>query len=316
MCSAALALAVACAPNAAAQAWPTKPVRMIIAFPPGGGTDISGRLLAKRYTETLGQSFVVENRGGAGGVLGAEAVAKAPPDGYTILVTTASLSVNATLHRKLPFDPVKDLAPLSWIASVPLVLFVHSSVPAKSVKELVGLARKRPDAMNAGSNGAGTTSHLAIEMFNQAAGIKAAHVPYKGGGPAQIALLSGEIDFRFGSVFASIHHLRAGRYRALAVTTEKPSSLLPEVPTMNSIYPGFVCDQWYAMFVPAGTPKDIVTRLHAETVKAINSDEMREQLKRDGAYAVGSTPEELSAMFAREIARYAKVIATAKIKAD
>jgi tripartite-type tricarboxylate transporter receptor subunit TctC len=316
MCSAALALAVACAPNAAGQAWPTKPVRMIIAFPPGGGTDISGRLLAKRYTETLGQSFVVENRGGAGGVLGAEAVAKAPPDGYTILVTTASLSVNATLHRKLPFDPVKDLAPLSWIASEPLVLFVHSSVPAKSVKELVGLARKRPDAMNAGSNGAGTTSHLAIEMFNQAAGIKAAHVPYKGGGPAQIALLSGEIDFRFGSVFASIHHLRAGRYRALAVTTEKPSSLLPEVPTMNSIYPGFVCDQWYAMFVPAGTPKDIVTRLHAETVKAINSDEMREQLKRDGAYAVGSTPEELSAMFAREIARYAKVIATAKIKAD
>ena len=313
---AALALAAACAPEAAAQAWPAKPVRMIIAFAPGGGTDIAGRLLAKRYTETLGQSFVVENRAGAGGLLGAEFVAKSPPDGYNILVTTASLSVNVNLHKKLAFDPIKDLAPVSWIASVPLVLFVHSSVPARSVKDLVALAKKRPDAMNAGSNGAGTTSHLAIEMLNQAAGIKAAHIPYKGGGPAQIALLSGEIDFRFGSVFASVHHLRAGRYRALAVTTAKPSSLLPDVPTMNSIYPGFVCDQWYAMFLPAGTPKEVIARLHAETVKAINSEEMREQLKRDGAYAVGSTPEELATMFGQEVARYAKVIATAKVKAD
>jgi tripartite-type tricarboxylate transporter receptor subunit TctC len=311
-----LAPALAFASNAGAQTWPTKPVRMIIAFAPGGGTDITARMLAKRYTETLGQSFVVENRAGAGGLLGAEAVAKAPPDGYNILVTTASLSVNVSLHRKLAFDPIKDLAPVSWLASVPLVLFVHSSVPAKSVKELVAIARKRPDAMNAGSNGAGTTSHLAIEMLNQAAGIKAAHIPYKGGGPAQIALLTGEVDFRFGSVFASIHHVRGGRFRALAVTTAKPSSLLPDVPTMNSIYPGFECDQWYAMFLPAGTSRDIVSRLHGETVKAINSDDMREQLKRDGAYPVGSTPEELSTMFAHEIARYAKVIATAKVKAD
>ncbi|HZM45775.1 MAG TPA: tripartite tricarboxylate transporter substrate binding protein [Burkholderiales bacterium] len=308
-----LALALAFASNAGAQAWPTKPVRMIIAFAPGGGTDIAGRLLAKRYTEALGQSFVVENRAGAGGIIGAEFVAKSPPDGYNILVTTASLSVNVNL-QKLAFDPVKDLAPVTWIASVPLVLFVHSSVPAKSVKELVALAKKRP--MNAGSNGAGTTSHLAIEMLNQATGINAVHVPYKGGGPAQIALLTGEIDFRFGSIFASVHHVRAGRYRALAVTTAKPSSLLPDVPTMNSIYPGFECDQWYAMFLPAGTPKDIVSRLNAETVKAINSDEMREQLKRDGAYPVGSTPEELAAMFKREVARYAKVIAAAKVKAD
>jgi len=308
-----LALALAFASNAGAQAWPTKPVRMIIAFAPGGGTDIAGRLLAKRYTEALGQSFVVENRAGAGGIIGAEFVAKSPPDGYNILVTTASLSVNVNL-QKLAFDPVKDLAPVTWIASVPLVLFVHSSVPAKSVKELVALAKKRP--MNAGSNGTGTTSHLAIEMLNQATGINAVHVPYKGGGPAQIALLTGEIDFRFGSIFASVHHVRAGRYRALAVTTAKPSSLLPDVPTMNSIYPGFECDQWYAMFLPAGTPKDIVSRLNAETVKAINSDEMREQLKRDGAYPVGSTPEELAAMFKREVARYAKVIAAAKVKAD
>ena len=309
----AVAFSVIAAQDAAAQAWPVKPVRMIIAFAPGGGTDIAGRLIAKRLTETLGQSFVVENRAGAGGIIGAEFVAKSPPDGYNILVTTASLSVNVNL-QKLSFDPVKDLAPITWIASVPLVLFVHSSVPAKSVKELVALAKKRP--MNAGSNGAGTTSHLAIEMLNQATGIKATHIPYKGGGPAQIALLTGEIDFRFGSIFASVHHVRAGRYRALAVTTAKPSSLLPEVPTMSSIYPGFECDQWYAMFVPAGTPKDVVSKLHAETVRAINSDEMREQLKRDGAYAVGSTPEELAAMFKGEVARYAKVIAAAKVRAD
>ena len=309
----ALALAVACAPDIAAQTWPAKTVRMIIAFPPGGGTDIAGRLIAKRLTETLGQSFVVENRAGAGGIVGAEFVAKSPPDGYNVLVTTASLSVNVNL-QKLAFDPVKDLAPVTWIASVPLVLFVHSSVPAKSVKELVALARKR--SLNAASNGAGTTSHLAIEMLNQAAGIKAVHVPYKGGGPAQIAILTGEVDFRFGSVFASVHHVRAGRFRPLAVTTAKPSSLLPDVPTMNSIYPGFECDQWYAMYLPAGTPKDVVSRLNAETVKALNSEEMREQLKRDGAYPVGSTPEELAAMFNREVTRYAKVIAAAKVKAD
>jgi tripartite-type tricarboxylate transporter receptor subunit TctC len=196
------------------------------------------------------------------------------------------------------------------------MLFVHASVPAKSVKELVALAKKRPDGMNAGSNGAGTTSHLALEMLKQAANIKVVHIPYKGGGPAQVALLSGEVDFRFGSVFASVHHIRAGRYRALAVTTAKPSSLMPEVPTLTSIYPGLECDQWYAMFVPAGTPRDIVMKLHGETVKGIKSAEMRDLLTKDGADPVGSTPEELAAHFSREMARYAKVIAAAKITAD
>jgi tripartite-type tricarboxylate transporter receptor subunit TctC len=184
------------------------------------------------------------------------------------------------------------------------------------VKDLVALAKKRPDGMNAASNGTGTTSHLAIEMFQQAAGIKVVHIPYKGGGPAQVALLSGEVDFRFGSVFASVHHIRAGRFRALAVTTAKPSSLMPELPTLTSIYPGVECDQWYAMFLPAGTPKDIIAKLHGETVKAIASPEMREQFVRDGADAVGSTPEELAALFGREVARYKKVIETAKVKAD
>jgi tripartite-type tricarboxylate transporter receptor subunit TctC len=312
----AAALAVAAAPDAAAQAWPAKTVRVVVAFSPGGGADISGRLLAKRYTEVWGQTFVVDNRAGAGGLVGAELVAKSPPDGYNILVTTASLAVNVHLHKKIAFDPLKDLAPVSWLASVPLMLFVHSSVPARSVKEFVALAKKRPDGLNAGSNGSGTTSHLALEMFKQAAGIKVVHIPYKGGGPAQVALLSGEVDFRFGSIFASAHHIRAGRFRALAVTTAKPSSLMPELPTMVSIYPGVECDQWYALFVPAGTPKDVIAKLHAETVKTIKSGEMRDVLTKDGAEPVGSTPEELAALFSREVSRYAKIIATAKVTAD
>ena len=309
-------LALACAPDAAAQAWPAKPVRVVIAFSPGGGADQMGRLLAKRFSETLGQSFVPENRAGAGGLIAAEVVAKAPPDGYNILVTTASLSVNVNLHKKIAFDPVKDLAPVSWLVSVPLLLAVHPSVPAKSTQELVALAKKRPGGMNAGTNGAGTTSHLAIEMLKQAAGIEVVHIHYKGGGPALIAMLAGEVDFRFTSVLTSIPHIRVGKIRPLAVTTAKRSSILPQLPTLESIYPGVECDQWYAMFVPAGTPKDIVARLHAETVKGLALPEVRKHLTADGAESVGSTPEELGAFFGREVAKYAKIIARAKIHAD
>jgi tripartite-type tricarboxylate transporter receptor subunit TctC len=302
--------------DALAQAWPQRQVRIVIAFAPGGGTDIAGRMLAKKFGETMGQNFVPDNRAGAGGLVGAELVAKSPPDGYNILMTTASLSVNVNLHKKIAFDPIKDLAPVSWIASVPLMLFVHASVPVKTVHEFVALAKKRPEGLNAGSNGAGTTSHLAIEMLKQATGIRVVHIPYKGGGPAQIALLSGEVDFRFGSIFASMHHIRAGRFRPLAVTTAKRSSLMPELPTMASIYPGIECDQWYAMFVPAGTPPAVVAKLNAEAVKAVHSPDMRDHFVRDGADVVGSTPEELGAMFAREVARYKKVIETAQVKAD
>ena len=290
--------------------------RSVMPFPPGGGTDIMGRLFAKRYTEAFGQTFVAENRPGAGGLIGAEIVARSPPDGYNILVTTASLAVNVNLHQKLAFDPVKDLAPVTWIASVPLLLVVHPSVPAKSVQELVALAKRRPGGMNAGTNGAGTTSHLAVEMLKQAAGIDVVHIHYKGGGPALIALLSGEVDFRFTSVLASIPHLRAGKMRPLAVTTAKRSSVLPELPTLASIYPGVECDQWYAMFLPAGTPKDIIAKLHGETVKALASPDVRDYFAKDGAEIVASTPEALAAFFAREVARYAKIIATAKVQAD
>ena len=304
------------APDTAAQAWPTRSARIIMPFAPGGGTDIMGRLMSKKFTESMGQTFVTENRAGAGGLIGAELVAKAPPDGYTILVTTASLAVNVNLHKKLAFDPIKDLAPVSRLTSVPLMLVVHPSVPARTPQELVALAKKRPGGMNAGSNGTGTTSHLAIEMLNQAAGIKVTHIPYKGGGPAQIAMLAGEVDFRFSSVVSGIVHIRSGRMRPLAVTTAKRSFLLPELPPLSSIYPNTECDQWYAMFLPAGTPKEIVSKLHAETVKALASADVKEFMKSDGADVVGSTPEELAAFFKLEVARYAKVIATANVKAD
>lgn len=313
---AAIALVLATAPAAAAQGWPAKPVRVVISFPPGGGTDILARLLARKLTEALGQTFVPENRAGAGGLVGAEVVAKAPADGHTLLVTTASLSVNASLHRKIAFDPLRDLAPVSWLSSVPLLLVVHPSVPARSVKQLVALAKERPGAMNAASNGNGTTSHLALEMLKQATGIEVVHIPYKGGGPAQVALLTGDVDFRFTTMLASIGHLRAGKVRALAVTTRTRSSVLPELPPLAATYPGFDVDQWYAMFVPAGTAREIVDRLHAETVKALGSPEVREFLRKDGAEPVGSTPAQLATFFTREVAKYAKVIAAANVRVE
>jgi tripartite-type tricarboxylate transporter receptor subunit TctC len=197
-----------------------------------------------------------------------------------------------------------------------MMLVVHPSVPVRSARELVALAKKRPGQLNAGSNGTGTTSHLAIEMLNQSAGIKVTHIPYKGGGPAQIALLAGEVDFRFSSVLSGIVHIRTGKMRPLAVTTAKRSFLLPELPPLSSFYPDTECDQWYAMFLPGGTPKDIVARLHAETVKALASPDVKQFLVKDGADAVGSTPEELAAFFRKEVAKYAKVIAAANVQAD
>ncbi len=300
--------------SASAQNWPARSVRIVVPFVPGGGTDIQARLLGKKFYESMGQSFVVENRGGAGGLIGAELVAKSPPDGYNILVTTASLAVNASLYKKLAFDPVRDLAPVSWISSSPMVLVVHPSVPAKSVKELVALAKQHHGKMNAASNGSGTTSHLAIEMLKLMAGIAVTHIPYRGGGAALNAMLSGEADFRFTSALAVHQHVRAGKVRPLAVTTVKRSSVLPDLPTLASFYPGYDCDNWYAVFVAAGTPKEIVGRLHAEVVKALNTQEMRDFIVREGAEPVGSSPEELAAYFTREVDKYAKVIKAAQIR--
>ena len=302
--------------TALGQAWPARQVRIVLPFPPGGGTDIQGRLLAKKFSESLGQSFVADNRGGAGGLIGSEIVAKAPPDGHTILFTSASLAVNSVLNKKITFDPVKDLAPVSWLSSAPLVLIVHPSVPAKNVKELIALSKREKGRLNAASNGSGTTSHLAIEMLKLYGGAEVTHVPYKGGGLSAAALLSGEVEFRFSTTVASLQHIRAGRVRALAVSTAKRSSVLPELPTLTSIYPGIEADNWYGMFVPAGTAKEIVSRLNAELIKALNSPDMRDAITRDGAEPVGSTPEELAAFFRREVEKYGKVIKAARVQVE
>ncbi|MGH8620578.1 MAG: Bug family tripartite tricarboxylate transporter substrate binding protein [Burkholderiales bacterium] len=311
-----LALGLTLGAAAHAQTWPVKPVRIIVPFAPGGGTDIQARLLGKNFFESMGQTFVVENRAGAAGLIGAELAARAPADGYTILFTTASLAVNVTLYgSRVKFDPLKDLAPVSWISSTPLVLVVHPSVPVKSVKELVALANKS-GGLNAGSNGAGTTSHLSVEMLKQMTGVKATHIPYKGGGPSMVALMSGETDLLFATGPVAAPQIKTGKVRALAVTTAKKSSAFPELPTMASVYPGFESDNWYAMFFPAGTPKPIVDKLNAEIAKALKSKDIQEFMPREALDAVASSPEELQANFKREIARYAKIIKSGDIKLD
>src|SRR5262245_23326505 len=313
---AATLIAAALAPAAGhAQSWPAKTVRIIVPFGPGGGTDIQARVLTAVFHEHTGQSFIVENRTGASGLIGAEVAANAPPDGYTILFSTATLTINTTLYgSRMKVDPVKDLAPISWLTSTPLVLVVHPSVPARSVQELVALARRRPGFLNSGINVPGSTSHLSAEMLKQRAGIEAVIVPYKGGGPAITALMSGEIDYLFCTGPVASANLKAGRIRALAVTTAKKASAFPDLPTMDTFYPGFESDNWYAMWFPAGTPADIVKKMNALIVKAMENGKVRQFMESEGLDPVGSTPEELAAQIRREIVKYAGVIRTADIK--
>jgi tripartite-type tricarboxylate transporter receptor subunit TctC len=303
--------------HVSAQTWPSKTARIIVPFAPGGTTDVVARMLGKKYTESLGHPFVVENRAGAGGMIGTEVAARAPADGYTLLFTSASLSVNTTLFAsKFKFDPVKDLAPVIWASSVPLVLTLHPSVPAKSVQELVALSKRQASGLNGGHNGSGTTSHIAIEMLRQQTGAKVVPIAYKGGGPTTTAVIGGEIDFVFATLTTVKPHVESGRVRALAVTTRKRSSVFPNLPTMDSIYPGFESDNWFGMFVPTGTPKEIVAKLHGLAVEALKSAEVRDYIAKDGGDIVASTPEELGAHLRNEIARYAKVIRAGNIKAE
>jgi tripartite-type tricarboxylate transporter receptor subunit TctC len=316
-CAGAVFATLACiAADVSAQAWPAKPVRIVVPFTPGGGLDIQARMFGKKFYETLGQTFVVDNRTGAGGLIGAEAVARAAPDGYTLLFSSASLAVNVSLYKKLAFDPVKDLDPVSWVSSVPLVLTVHPSVPVRSVPELVALAKKRAGQFNASSNGVGTTSHLSIEMLKQYAGVAVTHVPYKGGGPAITAVLSGEVDIAFVPVLSAQPFMKSGKVRVLAVTTAKRSSALPNIPTMKSFYPEFESDNWYAFFVPAGTPQDIVARLNSEILKALKAPDIIDYMSKDGADPVGSTPAELAAYYRSEVVKYAKLIKAANIQPE
>ena len=303
--------------HAVAQQGPDKVVRILVPFAPGGGTDIQARLLSSAFNKSTGQSFVVDNRTGAGGLIAAQLTVDSPPDGNTILFTSGSISVVVTLYAKrMTFDLERDLVPISWISSTPLVLTVHPSVPARSVKELVALVKKRPGVFNVAGNTAGSTSHLTAEMLNQVAGLKSTVLNYRGGGPAVLALISGEADYIFATAPSIMPFLKQGRARALAVTTPKRSSALPDLPTMNSIYPGFESDNWYAMFFPKGTPKAIVDKMNAEIRKALDTPEVKTFMPREALDPVASSPEELSALLKREIAKYAKVIKFANVRLD
>lgn len=311
----AAALCGATATPAIGQTWPTKPVRLMVPFPPGGGTDIQARLLSKVFLDNLGQNFIIDNRTGAGGMIAAQLTVDSPGDGYTLLFTSGSISVATTLYsNRIKFNVHTDLVPVSWLSSTPLVLSLHPSVPATSVKELIGLVKQKQSLFTAGGNDVGSTAHLSAEMFNQMAGLKTPVVTYRGGGPAVIALISGEIGYIFATAPSIMPHLKSGKAKALAVTTEKRSAALPDLPTMTSIYPEFVSDNWYAMYFPKNTPRPIVDRMNAAIKKALDSPDVKTFMAREALDSIASSPEELTAKFNSDSARYAKVIKAAGIK--
>jgi len=311
-------LAVACMPGgpAAAQSYPSKPIRMLIGFPPGGGTDIIGRIVAQRLSEGLKQQIVPDNRGGASGQIAAELLAKEQPDGHTIMMAhVAAMSILPSLYPNLPYDPLRDFAPISLAAISPQLVVVHPSLPVKSIKELIALAKARPGQIHFASVGNGSVQHLAGEMFNLQAGVKMVHVPYKGGGPAVIDLVGGHVQLSFDVIPVVIGQIKAGKLRPIAVTSEKRTPLMPDVPTVNeSGLKGFDLSTWWGLVAPARVRKEIVARLHAETVKALEQPDVRERIAAAGADPVGNSPEEFGAFIRNERAKYARIIQEAHVK--
>ena len=304
--------------TAAAQpAFPVKPIRLICPFTPGGPTDQTARLVAQKVTEAWGQQVLVENRGGANGNIGMELAVKSPPDGYTwVIATVGTIAVNPSLY-KLPFDMLKDFAPVIHLTSSPAVLVVNPSLPVKSVKELIALAKKRPGELTFGSSGSGGLGHISGEMFKQLAGLDMVHVPYKSSAPALMDLLGGQTSMQFENTITATPHIRSGRLRALAVTTETRSPVLPGVPTVaESGLPGYANNSWNGILVPAGVPREIVGRINAELVRILKEPDVRERLTSVGADIAGSTPEAFGAMIRSEIEKLAKVVKTAKVRID
>ncbi|MGZ9012192.1 MAG: Bug family tripartite tricarboxylate transporter substrate binding protein [Burkholderiales bacterium] len=300
-----------------AAGFPVKPIRLVIPYPPGGGTDTIGRPLVQRLGENLKQQVIVDNRGGAGGNIGMEIAAKSPPDGYTlVLAITAQLAVNPALYKKLPYDPVKDFEPISLLATGPYLLLVHPSLPAKSLKELIALARARPGQINYASSGNGSGGHLAAALLENMANIKMLHIPYKGGGPALVDLLAGNVQVLYATYATSRPHIDSGRVRALGVSTARRLTGV-DIPTIaEQGLPGYDAGVWYAVLAPAGTPRDIVAKLNAEFVRALGSLEIKALLAKASIEPIGSTPEELAKFMKEEIAKWAKVVKSANVHID
>jgi tripartite-type tricarboxylate transporter receptor subunit TctC len=299
-------------------AYPTKPVRFIVPYPPGGSADILARSIGAKLAEGLAQPVVVDNRPGAGTAIGTEATAKSPPDGYTVMIgTVSSHAINPSLNPNLKYDPVKDFAPVSLVASIPFVLLAHPSLPAGSVQELVALARAKPGALNFSSAGNGTSNHLAGELLKSMTNVEMVHVPYKGSAPALTDLLAGQVNLMFDLVLTAQPHVRSGAARALGVTGRSRSPALPSVPTIDeSGVPGYEVSAWFGIFAPAGTPAAVVKRLNAEIVKIMQLPEMKERLASQGAEAMSSTPEQFAAYVTEELAKWSRVVKASGMKVE
>jgi tripartite-type tricarboxylate transporter receptor subunit TctC len=306
------------APAGAADTFPTRPIRLVVPYPPGGGTDIVGRVLGQKLHESLGQPIVIDNRGGAGGTIGTAVVANSAPNGYTLLLVPTSHVINPSIYAKLPYDTEKDFAPISMLAAAAILMAVHPSVPADTMSGFIEAAMARPQTLaNFGSAGAGTVFHLTGELFNQLAGLQLRHVPYRGGAPTVTALLAGEIPLAFETMLALQPHIRAGTLRALAITSPKRSAVMPAVPTTaEQGFPALVAENSYALFAPAGTPLPILSSVHDATVAALGLPEVRERLREQGAEVVGGTPAELAAYVAAEIPKWEALARQAGVKAQ
>ena len=310
-------LTVLIASLAQAQIYPVKTVRILIGFPPAGATDVVARTIADKLPAALGQPVIVDNRPGAASNIAAELAAKSPKDGHTLFMGTVSTSINPTLYSKLAYDPLKDFAPITQVTGTPFVFVVHPSLPARSVKEFIALARGKPGELNYGSAGAGSGAHLFVEMFASMAGLKLQHVPYKGAAPAATAILSGEIIFMFENIVTVLPLARAGKLRALGVTTATRSSAAPEIPTIAEAgVPGYDANAWFGFFAPAGTPDTVINRLNAEMVKIVKLPETRDRFLTLGAEPVGSSPAEFGAFFRNEVAKWAKVVKSSGARVD
>ena len=302
---------------AQAQEWPAKPVRFVVPFPPGGTTDILARLVAQHLTEGFGQTFVIDNRGGAGGNIGAAEVAKAAPDGYTILMgTPGTQAINQYIYTKMPYNTEKDFAPVSYVARVPNVLVVHPGLGLRSLQDLIKHARANPNKINSASPGPGTTGHLSLELFKTMAGVQIQHVPYKGSGPALNDLLGGQVQMTIDNLPSAMPHIQSGKLTALGVTTEQKVAALPDVPTVASVVPGYEASSWFVVMAPARTPDPIVRRLSAEVDKILKKPAVLERMKTLGADPVGGTPEQLGKHIAAEAKKWREVARASGAKLD
>lgn len=314
--SAAVFCTVAAAVHAQ-QSYPTRPVRLVVPSSPGGGTDITARIIAPRLGEYLGQQVVVENRPGAGTMIGGEVVARAAPDGYTLLMGISTLAINPAMYKKVPYDALKDFAPISQVVLLPNILVVHPSLPVRSVKELVAFAGTRPGQINFASAGVGTNPHLSVELFLSMTRLKMVHVPYKGSGQGVLDLVAGHVPLMAPSILTGLPYVKSSRLRALGVTSAKRAAGTPDIPTIAEAgVPGYEAVQWFGVLAPAGTPREIVTRVHGEIVRVLRGADVRERFSGDGAEPVGSSPEEFAAFIRAETAKWAKVVREAGIRTE